>query len=195
MWYPHTLPFMRNKIPYFLLETPKTHVVQMVQLSKYPSLGKMRGKKPQLCPFTGNSTLFSLYRTHAFIFLIFFSRQGGRGRERWEAEYIFTWNFRLKFTFSDRIRYLVNLNVRIFTPSCSRCCRKDMVLRPAGTNIYESYLLGHYSAVECTLVLIGHLYITWSLSLKCYIASTNRSAFAQLQIGRAGSFPRLLVQF
>ena len=27
MWYPHTVPFMKNKIPYSPLETPKTHVV------------------------------------------------------------------------------------------------------------------------------------------------------------------------
>ena len=27
MWYPHTAPFMKNKIPYSPLETPKTHVV------------------------------------------------------------------------------------------------------------------------------------------------------------------------
>ena len=156
-------------------------------------LGKW-GVKNHNCALLLEILHFFRYTARMPLFSWFFFRgkvAGGGGR--WEAEYIFTWNFRLKFTFSDRIRYLVNLNVRIFTPSCSRCCRKDMVLQPAGTNIYESYLLGHYSAVECTLVLIGHLYITWSLSLKCYIASTNRSAFAQLQIGRAGSFPRLLV--
>ena len=62
MQYPLTVPFMRNKIPYSPIETPKTHA------SKRPLFGKMWVKNPQLCPFTELSTLFLLYRPHAFIF-------------------------------------------------------------------------------------------------------------------------------
>ena len=65
--YPHAVPFLRNEIPFFLLKPPKTHAV--LGSVACPEFGKMRGKDPQLCPFTGLSCPF-LAIPHACLYFL-----------------------------------------------------------------------------------------------------------------------------
>ena len=56
MRYLHAVPFLKNEMIFSILKTPKTHAFfGGVQRSKCPEFGKMAGKNPQLCPFTGLS--------------------------------------------------------------------------------------------------------------------------------------------
>ena len=57
--YPHAMPSSWNKIPYFLLKTPKTHAVWgRCSIINALNLKKMSGKNPKLCPLTGRFSPF-----------------------------------------------------------------------------------------------------------------------------------------
>ena len=66
----HAVPahsaFLRKEMPYYLLKPPM--LFRGVWHSKCPKCEKMKGKNPQLCPFTRFFCHFWLYRMHALIF-------------------------------------------------------------------------------------------------------------------------------
>ena len=69
MQYPHTVPFLRNKIPENLQKHTPFRGCSV--LNKCPKFGKMRGKNPNVCLFTvllNFLALFWLYHNHALIF-------------------------------------------------------------------------------------------------------------------------------
>ena len=52
VWYPHTVPFRRNEMPY----SKNTH--RLGECKVVTKFGKTRGENPQLCPFSGFSCPF-----------------------------------------------------------------------------------------------------------------------------------------
>ena len=90
---------------------------------------KKKGKNPQLYPlldilpflgYTARMSLFSRISTSYnpctllkkdFTLQMSYLEGMGEGGRRVVGQNTFSWSFKLKFTFSDRIRYSVNLNV------------------------------------------------------------------------------------
>ena len=66
--YSHAMPFLRNKMPYWLLKPSKANAIRRVLCFKCPNFGKVRGKFHncalfirRFCPYTAHSAGMSFF--------------------------------------------------------------------------------------------------------------------------------------